>query len=270
MNPFFGNLTHSEFPRSNRMSRNSAIILATSALLALGGARAGFDDMLKQASEPFMGSKTTTTSTTATMLSESDIGAGLKEALSIGAERAIDYLSKPGGFLDDPKVRIGLPGSLDTIAKGLRAAGQGTLVDNFEKTLNRAAEAAIPKTLDIVREAISNMTLEDARAILSGGDDAATRYLRRQAGPSLAKAIKPIIAQATSQTGATATYKKLLGGAGGSMLGGLLGGSSLDLDRYVTDKTLDGLFTMLAEQERRIRSDPMAQTTGLLQKLFGK
>lgn len=254
------------------MKWNTAIILATT-LLALGTARAGFDDMLKQASDQIMGSKGSTTSAAgaaAAMLSESDIDAGLKEALSIGAERAIDYLSKPGGFLDDPKVRIGLPGSLDTIAKGLRAAGQGAMVDDFEKTVNRAAEAAIPQTLDIVKQTISGMTLEDARQILSGGDDAATRYLRRKAGPALAKAIRPIVSKATDQAGATAAYKKLVGNAGGGMLGGLLGGSSLDLDSYVTDKTLDGLFTMLAEQERRIRTDPMAQTTSLLKKVFGR
>jgi len=114
------------------------------------------------------------------------------------------------------------------------------------------------------------MTLDDARQILSGGDDAATQYLRRKAGPALAEAIKPIVAEATDKAGATAAYKKLVGSAGGGMLGNLMGGSSLDLDSYVTDKTLDGLFTMLAEEERKIRTNPMARTTDLLKKVFGK
>ena len=243
--------------------------LLLTALLALPiAAHAGFSDLLKQGSD--MLGQGTPGAATASALPTGEIDAGLKEALSIGAERAIDYLSKPGGFLDDPKVRIGLPGSLDTIAQGLRAAGQGAIVDEFEETVNRAAEAAIPQTLDIVKETVTNMTLDDARRILSGGDTAATQYLREKAGPALAEAIKPIVSQATDQAGATAAYKKMVGSAGSGMLGSLLGGSNLDLDSYVTDKTLDGLFTMLAEEERKIRTDPMAQTTSLLKKVFGK
>ncbi|RTZ73780.1 MAG: DUF4197 domain-containing protein [Gammaproteobacteria bacterium] len=253
------------------MKRNTAIILFTTSLLSLGSAEAGFDDMLRQGADLLnSGATGSTNATAASALPTSEIDAGLKEALSIGAERAIDYLSKPGGFLNDPKVRIGLPGSLGTIAQGLRAAGQGAIVDEFEETMNRAAEAAIPRTLDIVKETVSNMTLDDARQILSGGDDAATQYLRRKAGPALAEAIKPIVAEATDKAGATAAYKKLVGSAGGGMLGNLMGGSSLDLDSYVTDKTLDGLFTMLAEEERKIRTNPMARTTDLLKKVFGK
>jgi len=251
------------------MQRKERSALLLGLLLAWGAAEAGFDAMLKQASDQFLGGKGTTEGATAA-LSESDIGAGLKEALSIGAERAIDFLAKPGGFLDNDKVRIGLPGSLDTIAKGLRMAGQGALVDEFETTMNRAAEAAIPKTLDIVKQTVADMTLNDARKILSGGDDAATRYLREKAGPALAEAIKPIVSKATDQVGATAAYKKLTANAGGGMLGGLMGGSSLDLDGYVTDKTLDGLFLMLAEEEKKIRTNPIARSTDLLKKVFGK
>jgi len=244
--------------------------LLLTALLALPIAvQAGFSDLLKQGTD-MLGQGAPGGATTATALPTGEIDAGLKEALSIGAERAIDYLSKPGGFLDDPKVHIGLPGSLDTIASGLRAAGQGAIVDEFEETMNRAAEAAIPQTLDIVKETVTNMTLDDAQRILSGGDTAATSYLREKAGPALAEAIKPIVSQATDKAGATAAYKKMVGSAGGGMLGSLLGGSSLDLDSYVTDKTLDGLFTMLAEEERKIRTDPMAQTTNLLKKVFGR
>ena len=151
--------------------------LFLTALLAMPMATdAGFSDMLKQGADMLNGGTPGATDA-ASALPTSEIDAGLKEALSIGAERAIDYLSKPGGFLNDPKVRIGLPGSLGTIAQGLRAAGQGAIVDEFEETMNRAAEAAIPRTLDIVKETVSNMTLDDARQILSGGDDAATQYL---------------------------------------------------------------------------------------------
>ena len=248
----------------------SSFVLVTS-LATAGLAQAGFDDMLKQGSQMLGGAMKGSPSTSAaSTLPTSEIDAGLKQALEIGADRAVAYLGKPGGFLDNPKVRIGLPGSLDTVAKGLRAAGQGAIVDEFEETVNRAAEAAIPKTLDIVKETITGMTLDDARQILSGGDDAATRYLRQKAGASLEKAVKPIVSEATEKAGATAAYKKMVGGAGGGMLGGLLGGSSLDLDSYVTEKTLDGLFTMLAEEEKKIRTDPLARSTDLLKSVFGK
>ncbi len=235
------------------------------AVVSTSTAWAGFGDMLKDTAGSYLKSDSATS-----RLSQGQIDAGLKEALSIGAERAIDYLGQPGGFLNDAKVHIPLPSAVDKIASGLRMAGQGALVDEFETTMNRAAEAAIPKTLDIVKETVSNMTLDDARKILNGGDDAATRYLREKAGPSLEKAIKPIVSQATDQVGATASYKQLTG-SGGGMLGGLLGGGSpLDLDSYVTEKTLDGLFYKLAEEEKAIRENPMARSTDLLKQVFGK
>ncbi len=243
------------------------LMLATLALpLALHAG--GFGDLLDQGSRMLGGIDGQTTTSQVTSLSQPEIDAALKEALSVGAERAVQYLGKPGGFLDNPKVRIPLPGSLDTVAQGLRAAGQGALVDQFETTMNRAAESAIPQTLEIVKETVSGMTLEDAQAILNGGDDAATRYLREKAGPALARAIRPIVSRTTDQVGATAAYKQLLG-SGGGMLGGLFG-NSLDLDDYVTQKTLDGLFTMLAEEEKKIRTNPAARTTELLKSVFGR
>ncbi|WP_456445840.1 DUF4197 domain-containing protein [Thiolapillus sp.] len=236
------------------------------AVISTSTAWAGFGDMLKDTAGSYLKGDSA-----ASGLSQGQIGAGLKEALSVGAERAIDYLGKPGGFLNDAKVRIPLPSAVDKIASGLRMAGQGAMVDEFETTMNRAAEAAIPKTLDIVKETVSNMTLDDARKILNGGDDAATRYLREKAGPTLEKAVKPIVSQATDQVGATASYKQLTSSAGGGMLGGLLGGgSALDLDSYVTEKTLDGLFYKLAEEEKAIRENPMARSTELLKQVFGK
>ncbi len=249
----------------------SAATLTAALALATATTLAGWGDLLKQGADQFLGGspKSGTIEAGADALSESKIGAGLKEALAVGAARAIDYLGRPGGFLDEPKVRIPLPGSLDPIARGLRMAGQGELVDEFETTMNRAAEAAVPQTLEIVKQTIASMTLDDARRILDGGDDAATRYLREKAGPQLARAIRPIVARTTDQVGATAAYKQLVKQAGGSMLGGFLGGSSLDLDQYVTDKALDGLFLVLAEEEKKIRQNPAARTTELLKQVFG-
>lgn len=242
--------------------------------LAVGVANAGFDDLMKSAGGLLKGVPGGSGGA-ASSLSDSQIGAGLKEALSVGAERAVALLGRDGGFLNDRSVRIPLPGVLGTAAKGLRAAGQGHYVDEFETTVNRAAEEAIPKTLDIVKDTVRNMTLEDVRGILGGGDDAATRFLRERAGGSLHNAILPIVSRATDSAGATAAYKSLkteadssLGGLGA--LGGMVDTGSLDLDSYVTDKTLDGLFLKLAAEEKAIRENPVARTTDLLKSVFGK
>lgn len=216
-------------------------------------------------------------------LSTSQIDAGLKQALSIGAERAVDVLGKNGGFLDDGSVRIPLPGVLGTAAQGLRAAGQGKYVDDFEMTMNRAAEQAVPQTLDIVKRTVSGMSLEDVRGILAGGDSAATDFLRERAGGDLAEAIRPIVSQATDSAGATAAYKTLvkqaeglgggIGGLGGlgnlAGLAGMVDTQALDLDGYVTGKTLDGLFLKLAAEEKAIRENPVARSTDLLKSVFG-
>jgi hypothetical protein len=245
-------------------------------LLASQAANAGFGDMLKSAGD-LLGSPTaqsTGKAAAGSTLSDAQIDAGLKQALSIGAERAVGLLGKNGGFLNDASVRIPLPGSLDTVASGLRMAGQGKYVDDFELTVNRAAEQAVPATLEIVQDTVENMTLDDVRGILAGGDDAATRFLQQRAGDSMRAAILPIVSQATDQAGATAAYKALVDQAGGAVgslgsLGGLLNTGSLDLDSYVTDKAMDGLFLKLAAEEKKIRQNPVARSTELLQSVFG-
>jgi hypothetical protein len=206
--------------------------------------------------------------TAAAQLTDSEIGGGLKQALSIGAERAIALLGQSGGYLDDPQVRIPLPAALQSAGKVLRGVGYGSLVDEFETTVNRAAEQAVPETVDIVKDTVAGMTLEDVRGILQGGDDAATRFLRDKAGSRLHQAILPIVSRATDQAGATAAYKDLAGQAARST-GGLVSTQSVDLDDYVTEKALDGLFVKLAEEERRIRENPAARSTELLEKVFG-
>jgi hypothetical protein len=252
-------------------------LLAALLCASLGVAHAGLDDLFKSAGGLFggTGSGEVPAAAVAPGLSDSQIGAGLREALSVGAERAVELLGQQGGFLNDPSVRIPLPGVLGTLASGLRAAGQGHYVDQFETTVNRAAEQAVPKTLDIVKQTVSDMTLQDVRGILSGGDDAATRFLRERAGGSMREAVMPIVAQSTDSVGATAAYKALraradqsLGGFGA--LGGLVDTGALDLDAYVTDKTLDGLFLKLAAEERKIRENPVARSTDLLKAVFGR
>ena len=242
-------------------------------LFGAGAAHGGLDDLLKSAGG-LLDKAPVSLGDSSAALSDSQIGSGLKEALSIGAERAVALLGRDGGFLNDNSVRIPLPGILGTAARGLRAAGQGQYVDQFETTVNRAAEQAIPQTLEIVKDTVRDMTLQDVRGILAGGDDAATRFLRERAGGSLADAIRPIVARATDSAGATSAYKSLksqadgmLGGLGS--LGGLVKTDSLDLDSYVTEKTLDGLFVKLAAEEKAIRENPVARTTDLLKTVFG-
>lgn len=199
-------------------------------------------------------------------LGQDRIGAGLKEALAQGTERAVSSLGRPDGFFGNMDVRILLPQELRSLEQGLRLAGQGQMVDEFILTMNRAAERAAPEAAAIFADAIRNMTLQDARQILTGPDDAATQYFRQTSGPKLTEKFLPIVGQATDASGATAGYKRLTGSAGPAM--SLLGGG-FDLDRYVTGKALDGLFLMVAREEKAIRTNPAARATDLLRQVFG-
>lgn len=221
-------------------------------------------------------------------LQTNDIVAGLKEALATGTTNAINTLGRDGGFWDNPNVRIPLPGKLEQAGSLARQLGQGKKVDAFELSMNRAAEKAVPQVAEIFGDAIRKMTLSDARGILAGGDHAATDFFRRVAGEALTARIHPIVAQATDSVGVTRKYKSFTGGSTGGDLGNLLGalgrssdkskdakgrsdhdGNALDLDDYVTAKTLDGLFTAIGEQEQSIRRNPGARSTELLKKVFG-
>jgi hypothetical protein len=228
-------------------------------------AASSVDDLLRSA-EKALGTEVGKSS--ASKLTEAEIDSGLKEALGVGAERAIALLGQDGGYLDDPQVRIKLPGALRKAGKVLKQIGYESLVDDFETATNRAAEQAIPATLAIVKQTVTEMTLEDVRGILSGGDDAATQFLRSKAGERLHAAVLPIVSTATDQAGATAAYKKLADQAARSS-GGLVTAESIDLDDYVADKTLDGLFVKLAAEEKAIRENPAARSTDLLKKVFG-
>ena len=217
----------------------------------------------------FVGTEGTQDKISSTLTTE-EMGSGLKEALSIGVKKAIDMLGRDGGFLNDGQVRIPLPRSLQQVENGLRAVGQEQLADEFIATLNHAAEQAVPETAAIFGDAIKEMTLDDAREILTGPDDAATQYFRTNSNDRLQTAILPIVRQATDNTGVTASYKQLINAIGGKgFLGQLMQSDSLDLDQYVTGKTLDGLFLKLAQEEKQIRDNPLARTTDLLQKVFG-
>ncbi len=208
-----------------------------------------------------------------TALSEDQMTSGLKAALDTGVRFAVTNLGRVGGFLDDPQVRIPLPDHLKTVEKTLRKLRQERLADEFVTTLNRAAEQAVPQAVTVLGDAVRQMTVADVRAILTGGNTAATDYFRRTSQTNLHTRLLPIVRSATEQAGVTGAYKRMtsadqLGGWAGVGTA-LLGQRSFDLDDFVTRKALDGLFLKIAEQERLIRADPAARTTELLRQVFG-
>ncbi len=241
-------------------------LLLTLCLIAVDVAQAGLGDWLKSATDKLGDSKQTTDVVSA--LSNDQIIEGLKEALSIGTEKAVGLLGKEGGFLNDAQVKIPLPSGLEKVASGLRTIGQGELVDQFEETINRAAEKAVPETLSIFGDSIRQMSLEDAKGILDGSDTAATDYFKEKSSGKLSEAIIPIVQNATKETGVTSAYKGMVSKVG--FLGDYVDMDSLDLDQYVTERALDGLFLKLAEQEQLIRKDPIARTTDILKQVFGR
>ena len=225
-------------------------------------ATAGWFDSLKDAISS-IGKSSSTSEAVESVLSNDEITGGLKEALSVGVDRAIKILGADGGFLNDPTVRIPMPGFLEKARPALRLFGQEKLADDFEATVNHAAERAVPLAASVFGNAIRDMSIDDARAILRGADDSATIYFREHTGEALKTAMLPIVSEATNETGVTSSYKKLVDKAGS-----LVSDVDLDLDSYVTDKAIDGLFLKLADEEKKIRADPLARSTELLKKVF--
>jgi hypothetical protein len=160
-----------------------------------------------------------------------------------------------------------MPDSLGWVEKSLRTLGQDQLADEFVASMNHAAEQAVPEAAAIFSDAIQQMTLDDARAILNGPDDAATAYFRSHTETELTERMLPIVTRTTENTGVTSAYKRMLASAGG--MTSLLSGDATDIDGYVTQQALDGLFSMVAIEEKRIRENPMARSSELLQKVFG-
>ncbi|MFQ5544354.1 MAG: DUF4197 domain-containing protein [Acidiferrobacterales bacterium] len=193
------------------------------------------------------------------------IVAGLKEALQQGTQQGVNALGRVDGYLGNVQVRILVPEELRKVEKFLRKIGADRYADDFIVSLNRAAEAAAPHAKAIFVDVIRNMTISDAVSILKGPDNAATEYFRRNSETRLATSFRPIVASSTSKVGATSHYKKFVKQA--ERLG-LTGSKDLDLDNYVTNKALDGLYLMIAAEERRIRQDPVARTTELLRRVF--
>ncbi len=203
---------------------------------------------------------------TAGALDERTIAAGLREALKVGTERTVSATSRDGGFLDNSLIRIALPEELDTMARGLRAVGFGRQVDALETSMNHAAERASGEAKQVFWNAISTMTLSDATGILRGGDTAATEYFRGRTEGELRRRFQPIVEEKLGQVGLYRIYDSLVAQYNALPL---VTAPRVDLDTFVTDRTLDGLFLVLSEEEQRIREDPVARSTDLLRRVFG-
>ena len=199
-------------------------------------------------------------------LADSKIIAGLKQALRLSTANAVASAGRPDGFLKNDAIKIPLPPKLEPIGRGLRMLGMGQKVDELEVGMNRAAEQSTPLAKQIFLTALKKMTFDDARHILTGGDTAATEYFKRTSSADLTTAFSPLVHQSMQKVGVVQQYDRLIKEApGGSTLA-----SEFDLDKYVVGKTLDGLFYMLGEEEKKIRKNPAAQTTTLLKEVFGK
>lgn len=199
-------------------------------------------------------------------LSNRDVVAGLKQALSKGAANAVNSLGKADGFFGNDRVKIPLPESLRKIEHTLRNIGMGQYADELELTMNRAAEAAVPEARTLLVNAVKEMSIQDAKGILAGGDTSATDYFRNKTSQKLAAKFLPIVQQATAKVGVAQKYDHLAGNAGRL---GLIDESQTNLGNYITQKTLDGLFLMIADEEKAIRANPVEQGSKLLNKVFG-
>jgi hypothetical protein len=198
-------------------------------------------------------------------LTSPEISAGLRDALRIGTERVVGQLGVANGFNLDPAIRIPLPGALARVDSALSAVGMGSLTTDLELRLNRAAEAATPKAKALFVNAISTMTIDDAKSIISGSNDAATQYLRRTMGADLNSEMQPIIQTALADAGAIKAYDNVMGRYGQIPF---MPSVKANMNDYVARKAMDGIFHYVAKEEAAIRSNPAARTTDLLKKVF--
>jgi hypothetical protein len=199
-------------------------------------------------------------------ISTGDASAGVKEALAKGADYAVASLGKDGGFLGNSKVKIPLPGYLQKAEKGLRMFGMGKQADQLIETMNHAAEQAVAEAKPILTDSIKKMSVQDAKGILTGGEDSVTQYFKRTSTEQLTAKFMPIVKASTKKLDLAEQYNSFAGKAASS---GLIDQKDADLDSYVTQKAMDGLFAMIAEEEKKLRANPIGAGSDLLKKVFG-
>ena len=199
-------------------------------------------------------------------LSQGDANKALKDALSQGTKVAVQQLGRPGGFSNDPDLRIKLPGNIGKASRMLKMMGMGAQVEELETGMNKAAEAAVPQAQALLLEAVKKMTVADAKSILAGGNDSATQYLNKTSREEIRARFLPIIKQATDKVGVAQQYNALAGKVSGL---GAVNPRYGTVEGYVAEQALDGLFTVIAEQEASIRQNPAQAATSVAKKVFG-
>ena len=199
-------------------------------------------------------------------LTNQDATRGIKGALSEGAASAIGKLGVPGGFLNNPKVKIPLPPALEEVAKGMRMMGRGKEADELVETMNHAAEQAVPEAKQLMITAVKTMSVEDAKKILTGGDNSVTEFFKAKTQAPLAVKFLPIVKRSTDRLGLAQKYDQF---AGQGAKFGLIKGDAANIEQYVTDKALDGLYLMIGEEERALRQHPAQAASAIVAKVFG-
>lgn len=199
-------------------------------------------------------------------ISNAEASSGVKDALVKGAEFAVSTLGREDGFLGNPQVKIPLPGALRTAEKAMRTFGMGKYADDLVVTMNRAAEQAVAEAKPILIDSVKKMTPQDAKGILTGGDDSVTQFFRRTSSERLTQKFMPIVRQSTRKLELAEKYNNFAGKAASA---GLLSKEDANLDAYITQKAMDGMFLMIAEKEKEIRQNPLSAGSDILKKVFG-
>jgi len=240
-------------------------------VIALSGVQkteASFLDKVKKTIDKELGGTSDSGATSgASSLGVAEVTEGLKEALKVGTETVVSQLGADGGYENDPSIHIPLPEKMQQAQKFLRQFGLSGMADEVETRLNEGAEAAAPKTKELIVKAINDMTLEDAKRIYDGPDDAATQYFRKSSTTELKNTIRPVIDQSLKDVGAIEAYNSLMGEY--SKLP-LVPNIKSDLTEHATDLALEGIFHYLAQEEAAIRNNPVKRTTEILQSVFGR
>ena len=241
--------------------RTTLLVSVLTLVGAAGPAAAQLGDLLKQL--PTLPGGVPSTGS----LGDVKIGQGLKEALQVSTANAVSLTGRTDGYFKNEAIKILMPESLKTVDRGLRTVGYGPQLDELVLSMNRAAEQAAPAAKNIFWNAIGEMTIDDATKILNGGNTAATDYFKGKTSASLTLAFRPIVDRAMDEVGTVKQYNELLGQAKAIPF---LKTQNYDIDRYVVGKALDGLFHVVGDEERKIRSDPAARVTSLLKEVFAK
>lgn len=243
-------------------TRVALLLVVLLALVGTGTAAAQLDDLLKR----FPGAPQLPGVPSTGGLGEVKIGQALKEALQVGTANAVQLTGRTDGYFRNEAIKILLPERLQSLDRGLRLVGYGPQMDELVLGMNRAAEQAAPAAKQIFWDAIGAMTIADARRILDGSQTAATDYFKEKTTPQLTAAFRPVVEKSMGQVGVTRQYNELLGRARSVPF---LNVEAYDLDGYVVGKGLDGLFHVVGEEERKIRTNPSARVTDLLREVFG-